>query len=88
MFFKKNDKENDLAKIAALLIYAAKIDQNYSNSEEKIIKQALIQLGAKESNINEIINLGKEIENNSNQILDFTKKVKNMDDNDKIKIIK
>ena len=87
MFFKKNDKENDLAKIAALLIYAAKIDQNYSNSEEKIIKQALIQFGAKESNLNEIINLGKEIENNSNQILDFTKKVKNMDDKNKIKII-
>ena len=87
MFFNKNDEENDLAKIAALLIYAAKIDQNYSNSEEKIIKQALIQFGAKESNINEIINLGKEIENNSNQILDFTKKVKNMDDKNKIKII-
>lgn len=87
MFFNKNDEENDLAKIAALLIYAAKIDQNYSDSEEKIIKQALIQFGAKESNINEIINLGKEIENNSNQILDFTKKVKSMDDKNKIKII-
>ena len=87
MFFNKNDEENDLAKIAALLIYAAKIDQNYSDSEEKIIKQALIQFGAKESNINEIINLGKEIENKSNQILDFTKKVKSMDDKNKIKII-
>ena len=30
----------------------------------------------------------KKIEENSNQILEFTKEVKNMEDNDKIKIIK
>ena len=38
MFFKKknNDHKDDgITKIAALLIHAAKIDQNYSNKEMK-----------------------------------------------------
>ena len=30
---------------------------------------------------------GKKIEENSNQILEFTKEVKNMEENDKIKIV-
>ena len=44
MFFKKENNENDdLTKIAALLIHAAKIDENFSISEEKIIKKALLE---------------------------------------------
>ena len=49
MFFKKSkdhNNNNDLAKVAALLIHAAKIDENYSEKEEEIIKQALLKLGA------------------------------------------
>ena len=39
MFFKKNKNNfDDLSKVAALLIHAAKIDENYSVKEEKIIK--------------------------------------------------
>ena len=39
MFFKKNKNENnDFSKVAALLIHAAKIDENFSKSEETIIK--------------------------------------------------
>ena len=34
-------------KFAALLIHAAKIDENYSKKEEKIIKKTLLQIGAK-----------------------------------------
>ena len=81
MFFKRNkdDKKiGNLEKIAALLIHAAKIDENYSNNEEKIIKQALFEFGANNENINEIIKVGHDIENNSNQILEFTKEVKIM----------
>ena len=34
MFFRKNNNENDdLSKVAALLIHAAKIDENYSTKE-------------------------------------------------------
>jgi len=88
MFFQKNNNENDdLSKVAALLIHAAKIDQNYSGIEEEIIKKALEEIGAKKENIKEIINSGKKIEENSNQILDFTKEVKNMKEENKIRII-
>ena len=90
MFFKnsKNNKiENDLEKVAALLIHAAKIDENFSNEEEKIIYQTLLKIGANNEKIDEIIQVGKEIEENSNQILEFTKEVKNMSDENKIKII-
>ena len=36
MFFKEKNS-NEIEKIAALLIHAAKIDENYSDDEEKII---------------------------------------------------
>tara|TARA_B100000963_G_scaffold86744_1_gene74386 strand:+ start:1341 stop:1748 length:408 start_codon:yes stop_codon:yes gene_type:complete len=88
MFFKKdNDKNNDLAKVAALLIHAAKIDENYSKEEEEIIKNTLLKIGADKENIENVIKTGKEIENNSNQILDFTREVKNMDESNKVKIV-
>ena len=88
MFFKKENNENDdLTKIAALLIHAAKIDENFSINEEKIIKKALLQIGASEKNLEKIFSDGKKIEENSNQILEFTKEVKNMEENNKIKIV-
>ena len=88
MFFKKEKNENnDLSKVAALLIHAAKIDENFSKSEEAIIKQALLQIGANDENLEIIFLNGKKIEENSNQILDFTKEVKNMSEENKIKII-
>ena len=90
MFFnkdKKSKKSQDLNKIAALLIHAAKIDENYSNQEEEIIKQTLLKIGANNENIKIIINNGKKIEEDSNQILEFTKEVKNMNEDNKIKII-
>ena len=85
MFFKKN--KVSLPKIAALLIHAAKIDENYSKQEEEIIKQALLKIGANNQNIENIIKEGKTIEKNANQILDFTREVKNMDEKNKIKIV-
>ena len=88
MFFKKNENEkDDLAKVAALLIHAAKIDENFTNKEEEIIKQALKKISGDESDINNLIKKGKIIEENANQILDFTREVKNMDEQNKIKII-
>ena len=88
MFFQNNnDTDDDLSKVAALLIHAAKIDQNYSTIEEEIIKRTLMEIGANNENLSEIIDNGKKIEENSNQILDFTKEVKNMEDENKIKII-
>ena len=90
MFFKKKnhkEKDNDLAKVAALLIHAAKIDENYSQHEEEIIKKALLEIGTNEHKIENVIKEGKKIEENANQILDFTKEVKNMDEEKKILIV-
>ena len=88
MFFKKDKNiNNDFSKVAALLIHAAKIDENFSKSEEAIIKQALLQIGVNNENLEKIFLNGKKIEENSNQILEFTKEVKSMDKTDKIKII-
>ena len=88
MFFKKDKNiNNDLSKVAALLIHAAKIDENFSKDEETIIKQALLKIGVNDENLEKIFLDGKKIEENSNQILEFTKEVKSMDKTDKIKII-
>ena len=87
MFFNKKKEIYNLNKIAALLIHAAKIDENFSDKEEEIIKKTLIEIGAKNENIVEIIKKGKKIEENSNQILEFTREVKNMSNGDKIRII-
>ena len=90
MFFKKDTTEtekNFLVKTCALLIHAAKIDENYTEKEEEIIKKTLLELDAKKETITQIIKDAKSIEENSNQILDFTREVKNLAENDKIKII-
>ena len=87
---KSKEKTNDnsfYSKIAALLVYAAKIDENYEDKEREIIKKTLIELGAESSNIDKVISDAEVIETNSNQILDFTKEVKNMSEDDKIKIV-
>ena len=90
MFFKKEETKNNnfLTKVCALLIHAAKIDENYTDKEEEIIKKTLNQLGIENENVSKTIEKAKIIEESSNQILDFTREVKNMNENDKIKIIK
>ena len=90
MFFKKNNtnsKTNDLIKICALLIHAAKIDENYTLEEEKIIKKTLLKFDAAEENLSQILEKAKKIEEDSIQILEFTKEVKNLSELDKIKIV-
>ena len=89
-FFNKEKNKNikdPLAKIAALLIHVAKIDENYTEKEREIIKKAINDLGSNNEIIDDILIKAEEIEKNSNQILDFTKEVKNMDKDSKIKIV-
>ena len=79
--FKKNEsnKENNLSLIAvcSLLIHSAKIDENFTQKEKNIIKNALIEMGANVDNLDEIIKDAETKEKDSNQILEFTKEVKN-----------
>ena len=89
MFFKKEEIKNNnfLTKVCALLIHAAKIDENYTDKEEEIIKKTLNGLGMQNENISKTIKEAKIIEENSNQILDFTREVKGLPEHDKIKIV-
>ena len=90
MFFKKQVKKkenNFLIKVCALLIHAAKIDEQYTDKEEKIIEKTLIELGLDKESVNKTIKEAKIIEDNSSQILDFTREVKSLSNRDKIKII-
>ena len=82
LFKKEKENKNDenhlsLTSVAALLVHSAKIDQNFTEKEKDIIKRALIEMGADENNLDEIIKEAEIKEQDSNQILEFTKEVKN-----------
>ena len=83
----KNENSLSLIAVASLLIHSAKIDENFSEKEKKIIKDALIEMGADKENIDDIIKEAEEKERDSNQILDFTRQVKNINENEKKIII-
>jgi len=90
-FFKKDkntEKDNtSIISITSLLIHAAKIDENYSEKEKKIIKETLLKLGANNSDINEIIEKAELAEKDSNQILEYTKEAKNLAHEKKILLL-
>ena len=82
LFKKEKENKNDenhlsLTSVAALLIHSAKIDQNFTKKEKDIIKKALIEMGADNNDLDEILRDAEIKEQDSNQILEFTKEVKN-----------
>ena len=82
LFSKEKENKNDknhlsLTGIAALLIHSARIDENFTEKERSIIKRALIEMGADENSLEEIIKDAELKERDSNQILEFTREVKN-----------
>ena len=85
---KEKNNESNFVKIGALLIHAARIDENYSKEEEEIIKKTLLNLGANKDSLESLMTKAKQCEDNSNQILDFTREIKNLKETNKIKIIK
>ena len=89
--FKKNEPEKkdnlSLIAIASLLIHSAKIDENFTEKEKKIIKSALIEMGANIDEVDKIIEKSEIKEKDSNQILDFTREIKNINENKKKLII-
>ena len=87
---KETERENNhpsMMAVACLLIHSAKIDQNYTEKENKIIKEAIIEMGAEPEEIDKIMQDAEEKEKDSNQILDFTREIKNIDEKDKKIII-
>ena len=87
--FLKKDKKNDfndhnkeLTKMIALLIHAARIDENYTEKEKKLIINFAEMSSKKKLSKNEILDLiskAEEYEKNSNQILEYTQEVKKLD---------
>ena len=82
-FFKNSEDANQnsisIIALSCLLIHAAKIDENYTDKERQIIKEALFKLGFNGDNIDEILLEAEQKEKDSNQILEFTKEAKNLD---------
>ena len=90
--FKKeeNEKENNhpsIMAVACLLIHSAKIDENYTDKEKKIIKDAIVEMGSGTEEIDKIMQDAELKEKDSNQILDFTREIKNINEEDKKIII-
>ena len=75
----KKDKEiidsNNLIKITALLIHAAKIDDNYSQKEKEIIMNFLKSMD-KSLDAENILKQAEKEEEDSNQILKYTQEIK------------
>tara|TARA_B110000008_G_C16779259_1_gene487899 strand:+ start:237 stop:626 length:390 start_codon:yes stop_codon:yes gene_type:complete len=65
----------NLTGIVALLVHAAKIDEQYSEHEKTIIKE-FIKSYSKESKSDDILKEAEKIESNSNHLLSFTNIVK------------
>ena len=91
---KKNnpkDINENLMKMLALLIHAAKIDENYSDEEKELIVN-FAEMSSKEKlnreQILSIIKSAEEYEKNSNQILEYTQEVKKMDSDSKKLVLK
>ena len=78
--FKKKEKvnlENNNILVAALLIHAAKIDEDYTDKEKEIIKKAIANLYEITFNeAEELVKKAEKKEQESNQIVEFTKEVK------------
>ena len=94
MFKKKIKKEeenninNKKTLVAALLIHAAKIDDNYTEVEKEIIKKALISLNTITlQEADELLKKAEKMEQESNQIVAFTKEIKKNTMEFRIKII-
>ena len=80
IFKKSQDKDNNsveenLVKITALLIHAAKIDDNYSEKEKIIIANFLKSINSK-TNFENVMKRAENEEENSNQILKYTQEIK------------
>ena len=86
--FKKKNNSNKNILIAALLIHAAKIDDNYTDIEKEIVKNALIDLNVTSPNeVEELLKIAEKKEQESNQIIEFTKEIKKYPMKYRLKII-
>ena len=85
---KKESLDNKNVLVAALLIHAARIDENYTDIEKEIIKKALVELNNISSDQAEnLIKFAEKKEEESNQIVEFTREIKKYSMKFRLKII-
>ena len=85
---KKEDLNSENILITALLIHAAKIDENYTDIEKRIIKKALIDLNnVSPDQAEKLIKNAEKKEKDSNQIVEFTREIKKYSMESRLKII-
>tara|TARA_B100000029_G_scaffold379841_1_gene374754 strand:- start:1083 stop:1508 length:426 start_codon:yes stop_codon:yes gene_type:complete len=83
---EKNKKNNIL--VAALLVHAARIDENYTALEKKMIIKALMNLDEiSYDDANKLLTLAEKKEQESNQIIEFTREIKKNSMEFRLKII-
>ena len=88
MFSKKKNIDNKNILITALLVHAAKIDDNYTNTEKELIKKTLIELNPmSQSEAGELLINAEKKEQESNQIVEFTQEIKKSSMEFRLKII-
>ena len=88
--FKKKEKNNIDTNIliASLLIHAARIDENYTDIERKIITKAIIDLNKLSlDKAKQILNDAEKKEEESSQIVEFTREIKKYPMEFRLKII-
>jgi len=89
-FFKKKEKnsEDKNILITALLIHAARIDENYTEIEKKIITKAIMDLNKFSiDKATQILRGAERKEKESNQIVEFTREIKKYPIEFRLKII-
>ena len=85
---KKESLDNKNVLVAALLIHAARIDENYTDIEKEIIKKALVKLNNISSDqAKNLIKFAEKKEEESNQIVEFTREIKKYSMEYRLKII-
>ena len=86
---QSKDKDNEKSILTtALLIHAAKMDENFTDVELKIIKEAIKNLfNLEKKEVDNVFNLAEKREKDSNQIIEFTKKIKQEEMNFRLKIL-
>ena len=88
IFKKKDENLNENVLIAALLVHAAKIDENFTEEEKKIIKKVIIDLNKINSDqADDLLKLAEQKETEANQIVGFTKEIKKYSKEFKLKIV-
>jgi len=83
----KNLNKENIIGVTALLVHAAKIDEQYSNKEKDLIKE-FIDSYLKDEDNDKILKDAENLENNSNQLLNFTNILKKESDEVKSDIVK